>query len=159
KVAEGGARFSLDHNIGWHAGNELNTMQALELALIERYSGGVILCISRLVVQKIRRYDQHGSGELRGGALVETREPDDDWLTRMDLVNVLRGKLGFQNQSVAGGHDLHQFLARGDDTADCMQCEVENPPPQRCPYLKPFQSFCRASFLRFEPPDLTAHTR
>jgi multidrug efflux pump subunit AcrA (membrane-fusion protein) len=66
----------LDEHLGRHARNKLHVAKAIELTVPERNPGGIVSRATRLIPQKIRRYDQYVAPKLRHRALVQGRQAD-----------------------------------------------------------------------------------
>ena len=65
--------------------------------------------------------------DFRCRALVEGREAQDRMLADVNLVDVLRGHLGIDDQRIGIGHDQHERFAGLDDAADRVDVALEHP--------------------------------
>ena len=73
-----------------------------------------------LVLSDIRRYKIYVAFDFGGRSHIERSKPQGGCLAKIQLIDILRGNLDFDDERIRIGHNQHDRIASGNDPADGM---------------------------------------
>ena len=121
QVLQRRAGVGLDEHLRRHAGNQPKFAQTIDFRLRQRRVNEVVgrySSCARLLAREIGRDMGHDAVELGHRALVAGHNPHGGLPADLDLVDVLRRHLDFQDEFFALGHDLHDRFTVADYATD-----------------------------------------